>query len=677
MRVHELAKKLKIQNKELLSVLKKGKFAVTSHMSALTAEAVDYAQKALKVSNAPKKASPEKTTEQQKRKDGMQKESIKKPAARRQSSKKNNRPQTRRTFTPVVEKQAESNSVSEIIVVPMTVLQLAEKIEKPVNDLILTLLQSGVVATINHQLPVEVIEKIARHFNITPIRKKQEIASTQQKSVVATGSGKLSSRLPVIVVLGHVDHGKTTLLDYIRKTRVVAKEKGGITQHLGAYEANTEYGNLVFLDTPGHAAFPKMRQRGIRVADLAILVVAADDGIMPQTIEAIKYIKEMNVPVVVALNKMDKADKIKVEQIKRQLAEHDLLVEDWGGSVVCVPVSALKGDGVNKLLEMVALQAEMLELRAALNDKARGYILESKLEKGRGPVATVICQYGTLKVGDYFIVGDTYGRISSMQNSYGKNVVEVGPSIPVQVAGFNELPNVGDLFSVEAKDDIRAIRSVQRSAAMPSALQGVQDGAINLIIKADANSSKEALTDSIAQLSKSIKAPFYFVFAGVGNISESDVELAYNTGSRIVGLHVKIDAKTKALAQKRNVTIELYGIIYKLLEALESQFNATKKIETERVKVGEATVLKVFDIKGVGVIAGSMVNDGRLTKGSHMVAFRGKEKIGEGKITSLQRDRKTVKEVHNGFECGFVMDGFKDWQEGDRAECYIEVPKKK
>jgi translation initiation factor IF-2 len=479
-----------------------------------------------------------------------------------------------------------------------------------------------------------------------------------------------------VVVVGHVDHGKTTLLDYIRKTRVALKEKGGITQHLGAYEAVTPHGNIVFLDTPGHEAFSKIRQRGIRVADLVILVVAADDGVMPQTVEAIKHAQLMEAPIIVALNKVDRADATRIEVVKRQLSQYNIIVEDWGGDVICVPISAKFGTGIDQLLEMLALQAEIMELRAEVNIPANGYILESSIEKGRGPVATVITQNGVLNIGDYFSCGNTSGRVSSLVDSTGQRIKEASPSIPVQVAGFDDRPEAGDFFAVIQKDEYLKLKSSSGDKQTLAGKRFIYENGINLLVKTDNHSSLEAVVEGIDKLSKKLKNGFNILRQSIGDVAESDIEFAYNTGSRIVCFNVKIESNAYDLADRKKVSILHYGIIYKLLEDLSAIADELKEIEMVRTKIGEAIVLKVFDIKKIGIIAGSVVRDGRFTRDGFAVIWRGRSKIGEGKISSLQRDKKTVKEVATGFECAFMVNGFTDWMMDDRVECFIDIPKK-
>ncbi|MFC1845661.1 translation initiation factor IF-2 [Candidatus Dependentiae bacterium] len=535
-------------------------------------------------------------------------------------------------------------------------------------------------------LPEDVVKRLAQHYGVTVVKKAAEEYESDLKEIEKEGEAqqplavekeKLQERLPVVVVMGHVDHGKTTLLDFIRKTRVAAKEKGGITQHLGAYEVKTPHGGIVFLDTPGHEAFTKIRMRGAKVADIAVLVIAADDSIMPQTIEAIRHAKAMEVPIVVAINKVDKVEQHQIEAVKRDLSQHDLLPEDWGGQIVCAPISAKLGQGIDHLLEMISLQAQVMGLEADKSASARGYILESKLEKGRGAVATLICQHGTIKKGDYFICGETTGRVNSLVDSYGKRVASVGPSIPVRVAGFSELPEAGDFLTVVSQKEYKKFRSGKSGQKVGSSKIAAVEGDINLLIKADTKSSREALLGAIAKLSKKLEKGFHIVHSAVGDVSEGDVALASTTGSIIVGLHVKVEPNAALLARRNTVETRLFGIIYKLVEDLEELSESKKEIKKVKTKIGEAVVLRVFNIKNVGVIAGCAVKEGRCSRNSTLVIWRGKTKVGEGKIKSLQREKKTVKEVHAGFECGFLVDGLDDWEVDDRVECYLEVAEEK
>lgn len=689
MRVYEYSKESGVPSKELLELLKKEGFETKSHMSVLSEKELNFLTKKFE----PKKEPVENKSPAQK----IEIKEEKKPAAivfnepaaqpiqpkqaQMQQQAHAQRKISKPAFAdkPVYEKVIKPHAIAEqkpteIIVENMTVGDAAIKLATPVTEVIITLLKWGIVANKNQMLAADVIERLAGHYQIKTIRPsthKQEIAKDQ---IAALATGEKKERAPVVVVVGHVDHGKTTLLDFIRKTRVAAKEKGGITQHLGAYEAKTAQGPVVFLDTPGHEAFSKMRMRGIKVADVVILVVAADDGIMPQTIEAIKHAKSMAVPIIVAINKIDKVDATRLEIIKRQLAQQDLLPEDWGGTVVCVPISAKLGTGIDQLLEMIILQSQLMELKADVAGFARGYVLESKIEKGRGPVATVLTQHGTIKVGDYFACASgATGKVSSLVDSAGQRLKEAGPSVPVQIAGFEGLPEAGDYFEVTTKEQQRKLEMPAERKLTSSRIQA-PGNAIRLIIKTDSNSSKEALLEAIEKLAKKTPKGFAIVQATVGDVSESDIELAADTASKIITLHVKTSTTALTLAQRLGVTIIPYDIIYKLLESLEAMAQSAKEVKMIRKKIGEAGVLRIFDIKNIGVIAGANIKEGRFSKDGTVKIFRGNRMVGEGKIQSLQRDKKTVKEVHTGFECAFLIDGFNEWQIDDRVECYLEVP---
>ncbi|MBA3752012.1 translation initiation factor IF-2 [Candidatus Dependentiae bacterium] len=576
---------------------------------------------------------------------------------------------------PVIEKPiiTPGGKEPEIVIDRMTVAEFSEKIYKPVGEVILTLLKQGVVAAKNQSLAEKVVESLARHYGIKIIEKQKPEAAPSHTSKEVATEGTWKERSPIVVVIGHVDHGKTTLLDFIRKTRVAAKEKGGITQHLGAYEVKTGHGNIVFLDTPGHEAFSLMRARGIRVADIAILVIAADDGIMPQTVEAIKRSKEAGIQLIVALNKMDKATPAQVEVVKRQLAQHDLVPEDWGGQTVCMPISGKLGTGIDELLEVIVLQAQLLDLKANLSLPPQGYVLESKVEKGRGPVATVICHHGILKVTDYFHAGNTWGKISSLVDSYGKRVTEIYPSMPVQISGFSELPQAGDFFEVVTQEVMK--KGILEPRVRPEMGYARKEGEseLNLIIKTDNASSREAVVNAISKIKSDYKKAS-ILFSGVGDISESDVMLAADTGSYIYGFHVKVESNAQPIVQKKGIVIQSFDIIYKLIEDVERLLESGKPVKMITKKIGEALVLKVFDIKGLGIIAGAQVKTGRFIRDGKVLIWRGKQKVGEGNIKGLQRDRKSVKEVHTGFECAFLVDGFDTWEVDDRVECFQEVP---
>lgn len=671
MRVYELSKKLGLSNKELLDKLHDAGFDVVTHMSTLSQDAIDFFTKS-------KKQEPEQTKGPEKE---LQPES-KQILVPKQEEKQIPSVHVEKELAPVKSEmktilplEKEGQKIFEISIPsqPMTVGQFAQYLHRPVSDVILTLLRQGIVSAKNQLLPLKTLENLAKHYQV----KLAAAISVQEKvQPLLKSKSTIHSRPPVVVVIGHVDHGKTTLLDFIRKTKVAAKEQGGITQHLGAYQVTTPQGSIVFLDTPGHAAFTKMRARGLKVADIAILVVAADDGVMPQTVEAIKHAQAIQVPVIVAINKIDKATPAQIETVKRQLAQHNLVAEEWGGQTICVPISAKEGRGVDQLLEMIILQSQVMELSTDETAPAKGFVLEARMEKGRGAVATVLCQEGTLHIGDYFSAGNTHGKISSLVDSHAKALKKVGPSIPVQVAGFSGLPEAGDFFEVISQERYKAIKSVKMTTLEADIKKFTTGEAVNLLIKTDSKSSKEALLGSIANLGEHDNQKLHIVHTGVGDISEGDVTLAATTHAIIYGFHVKPETNAIALAQKNNVTIKLFQIIYRLLDDIELVIKQDEKTPVVKTKIGEAVVRRVFDIKNVGTIAGSYIREGRFSRNGHVIIWRGKTKVGEGAIKSLERDRKPVKEVHTGFECAFLVDGFNEWEVEDRVECFIDLPSK-
>lgn len=694
MRVYEFSKQHGIPTKELLELLQRQGFNLTSHMSVLTPEALEFLEKKHKKNESSARAQDSKAVETKQAVENVstQEKDVKEPM-------KSATPQTKSVAQqPVINKEKSminsetaqqvhkkresfTSSVESKKVIPdtllleaMTVTDIASALNKPVTELIVMLLKWGILSNKNQLLPIEVVARIAEHYQIKT-EKPTQIQTDIKRTGVVSGENVVE-RLPIVVVVGHVDHGKTTLLDYIRNTRVASREKGGITQHLGAYEAKTNQGNVIFLDTPGHEAFSKMRSRGIKLADLAVLVVAADDSVMPQTVEAVKRIKEIGIPIIVAVNKIDKVDPSRVDVVKRDLAQYDLLPEEWGGDVLFMPISAKIGTGVDQLLEMIVLQSQLMELKADVAGSAAGYVLESRLEKGRGPVATVILQQGTLHLGDHFSCGNTTGKVNSMIDSFGKKLQSIGPAYPIQIAGFDNLPEASDYFEVISKEELRRSKGAteRKTGAAALSKKVLIEGAKNLIIKTDTKSSKEALLESIAKVSAKVKKGFNIIHAGVGDITESDITLAADTGSDIYTLHVKCESNAQLLAQRLAVHVATYDVIYKLIETLQEIADASKEIKMVRKKTGEAVVRKVFDIKNVGVIAGCYVKDGIITKDSFAVIMRGKQKVGEGKIASLQRDKKTVKEVHSGFECGFMVEGFTAWDVDDRVELFTLVP---
>lgn len=685
-RVYEYAKEKGLSSKELVLELQNAGFKVASHMSVLPEDAISYLENktaakvekekpaapavppkpAVQAAPTPVKVTPPITPSAAPvAHNPVEKkvEPIKKPIA------------FSRHVSP--EKNQEAPEVAPAdIVIPlqqMTLTDFAVHVRKPIADVIFTLLKWKILSSKNQLLSLELVGKLADHYQVKvqrPESASKEIGVQERAAQVGT------ERLPIVVVMGHVDHGKTTLLDLIRRTRVAAKEKGGITQHLGAYEAKTAHGSVVFLDTPGHEAFSKIRLRGAKVADIAVLVVAADDGVQPQTIEAIKQAKAMNTPIIVAINKIDRVDQQRIDMVKNELAQqHGLLPEEWAGTTIYVPISAKLGTNVDKLLEMIILQAHMMELKADAQAPASGYVLESKVEKGLGVVATVIAQQGTVRIGDHFICGTTSGRVSVLIDSFGTRVAHMGPSLPMQVVGFNEIPEAGDRFEVVSKEAYaQKKKSYEQKISIPVQHRAVNVADIKVIIKTDTISSEEAVVDGILKMSKKLEKGYAIVHTGIGGVSESDVILAADTGARIVTLHVKAEPNAAQLAAQMGVNIQSFDIIYKLLEKLEEDSQKLRAVKLVRKKIGEAVVRKVFDIKDLGVIAGSYVRDGIFTRDGSVVIWRGTRKVGQGPISSLQRDRRAVKEVHSGYECAFMVQDFKEWEVDDRVECFADRP---
>ena len=469
------------------------------------------------------------------------------------------------------------------------------------------------------------------------------------------------------------------LLDFVRRTRDAAKEKGGITQHLSAYEVDSVHGKIVFLDTPGHEAFSYMRKKGTSVTDLVVLIVAADDGVMPQTVEVINHAKATGVPILVAINKIDKVDRASaVEKVKRQLAQYDLLPEDWGGDVVCVPISASTGEGVEELLEMIVLQSQMMDLKSDPSAKGKGFILEAKQEKGFGSVATVVCLNGTINVGDHFVCGSSVGKVRLLVNSHGERVTSAGPSIPVQVVGFDTFVSLGDWLKVVSEKEYFKERGVRKRGFAPKkeafGLSQEGENAIKIIpimVKTDTHGSQEAVLGVIEKINKTnpdVACRLQVIGGSVGSISEGDVEFASETKAKILGLHVKAEKNSALLAREQVVDIVLFDIIYKMAEYLEKFLKDSEEEIVVLKKTGEAVVKKIFDLKKRGTIAGCYISDGKCTSNSVVACIRDGIEVGKGKIVSLQKERKSVKEVITGQECGFLTDSFLSTRSRLRAE---------
>ena len=593
-------------------------------------------------------------------------------------------------------KQTPERDKDEILTIKLpeylTVRDLADKMKIQPSEIIKKLFMQGTILTLNQEIDYEKAEEIALEFNCIaePEEKVDVIAELLKED--EEDESKMVSRPPVVCVMGHVDHGKTSLLDAIRETHVTDREAGGITQHIGASVAKINGNKITFLDTPGHEAFTAMRMRGANSTDIAILVVAADDGIMPQTIEAINHAKAAGIEIIVAINKIDKPN-ANVDFVKQGLSEHELIPEDWGGSTICVPVSAKTGEGIDQLLEMVLLTAEMLELKANPKRKARGLVIEAKLDKGRGAVATALIQKGTLKVGQPVAAGSSYGKVRAMTDHTGKRVKEAGPSTPVEIIGLNSVPGAGEVimaFDSEkdarnfaetfvSQDKEKLLDETRARMNLENIFSQIQAGdlkELNLIVKADVQGSVEAVKTSLEKLSNE-EVVVKVIHGGVGAISESDVTLAAASNAVIIGFNVKPDNTAKSIAEGENVDIHLYSVIYKAIEDVENAMKGMlEPIYEERV-IGHAEIRQLFKASGVGTIAGSYVLDGVFERDCMVRISREGEQIYEGNLASLKRFKDDVKEVRAGFECGLVFENFNEIAELDQVEAYkmVEVPR--
>ncbi|WP_078595634.1 translation initiation factor IF-2 [Evansella clarkii] len=568
---------------------------------------------------------------------------------------------------------------------PVTVGEFADKINKEPSEIIKKLMFLGVMATINQELDKDTIELLAEDFGIET---EEEIIvdETEFENMEENDDPKdLKERPPVVTIMGHVDHGKTTLLDSIRHTKVTAGEAGGITQHIGAYQVEENDKKITFLDTPGHAAFTTMRARGAQVTDITILVVAADDGVMPQTVEAINHAKAADVPIIVAVNKMDK-EAANPDRVMQELTEHGLVAEAWGGDTIFVNVSALNGEGIEELLEMILLVSEVGELKANPDKPARGTVVEAELDRGRGPVATLLVQAGTLKVGDPIVVGSTFGRVRAMVNDLGRRVKTAGPSTPVEITGLNAVPQAGDQFLVfedekKARQIGEARATKQREAdrresskvSLDDLFNQIQQGdikEINVIIKADVQGSVEAMRGSLEKIDvEGVKVNI--ISTGAGAISETDVILASASNAVIIGFNVRPDVNAKRTADAEKVDIRLHRVIYDAIEEIEAAMKGMLDPEFEEKVIGQAEVRQTFKVSKIGMIAGSYVTDGKLTRDATVRLIRDGVVVHEGAIRDLKRFKDDVKEVAQNYECGITLENYNDVKEGDIIEAYV------
>ena len=574
-----------------------------------------------------------------------------------------------------------------VLVLPqtLTVKRLSELTRLNPIDVVKQLMRNGIMASVNQVIDFEVATLVtsAYGFKVSPEEEAAPAKGPSPETQDDADQSGLVTRSPVVTILGHVDHGKTTLLDTIRRSRITAGEVGGITQHIGAYQVHGKGQTITFLDTPGHEAFTAIRARGARVTDIAILVVAADDGVMPQTVEALDHVKAAGVPIVVAINKMDRPE-ADPERVKRQLGEHSLVLEEWGGDVITLPISATEGQGIDELLENILVVAELAELKADPNRPATGVVIEAKLDKTRGPLATVLVQNGTLRVGDCLLAGAAFGRVKAMVTELGQRLTEAIPSVPVEVMGFNSLPEAGDRFEIvpserDARDRVAQQvrdREIDHTVTQVMTLEEIHtritEGDVrelNLVLKADVQGSIEAVRSSIEQLDGG-KAKVRVLHAASGIITESDVLLASASKAIIIGFATSTQPGVERLADREGVEIRHYDIIYRLIEDVEKALKGILESTTQEVISGHAEVRAIFPVRRGGGIAGCMVTDGRITRGAMVRVLRNNEIIHEGSISSLRHFKQDVNEMTSGFECGVSIVGYGDIQEGDVLETY-------
>ena len=567
----------------------------------------------------------------------------------------------------------------------ISVGELASRMKKTGAEVVKCLMKNGIMASLSQLIDYDTAAFVAEEMGC---KVEKEVVVTIEEKLIDTAEDKaedLQDRAPVIVVMGHVDHGKTSLLDYIRSSNVTAGEAGGITQAIGAYQVKVQDKMVTFLDTPGHEAFTAMRARGAMVTDIAILVVAADDGIMPQTVEAINHAKAANIPIIVAINKMDLPG-ANPENIKQQLTKYELVPEEWGGETIVCPISAKTGEGIDNLLDMVLLTAEMRELKANPNRAAMGAVIEARLDKGRGPVATLLVQNGTLNQGDIIIAGTAVGRVRAMTDYRGKKLKTAGPSVPVEITGMAEVPNAGDDFYAVADERMARELAEQRKQEKKDALNAplakkvslddlfsqIQEGEVkdlNIIVKADVQGSVEAVKQNLEKISNE-EVRVKVIHGGVGAINESDIMLASTSNAIVVGFNVRPDSAAKAMAERNHVDMRMYRVIYECMEEIEAAMKGMLAPKYKEVELGTVEVRKVYKISNVGVVAGCYVTEGKVTRSAQLRLVRDGIVIHEGEIASLQRFKDSVKEVTSGYECGITLEKFSDIKPGDIFECF-------
>ena len=680
-RIYEYAKEVGKQSKDLITVLKDANIEVSNHMSMLTEEGL------AKLDSVFKKQEKAAQNDQSSNNEGKK---NKKKKIKKEKNKKAQKQQP-----AIIEAPSEETISEDTILVKdgMTVGELSEVLSVGSTELIKKLfMELKIMANINQSLTLEQIELIAMDYG-KEIQEEVEINKEDLDLYfeVEDAEKDLKERAPIVTIMGHVDHGKTTLLDTIRNSRVTAGEAGGITQHIGAYQVRAKDKKITFLDTPGHAAFTTMRARGAKITDVTILVVAADDGVMPQTIEAINHAKAAEVPIIVAVNKMDKPQ-ANPDRVMNELVEYGLISEEWGGDTIFVPISALKGEGIDELLENILLVTEMQELKANPNRLALGTVIEAKLDKGRGAVATLLVQNGSLNVGDPLVVGNTFGRVRAMINDRSKNIQTAKPSTPVEITGLQDVPNAGDRFVVFGDEKtarqigekrqqqyIETTRQANSAVSLDTLFEQMKQGEmkdLNIIIKADVQGSVEALAMSLAKIDVE-GVNVRIIHTGVGAINESDITLAVASNAVVIGFNVRPDNNAKQMAQTEQVDIRLHSIIYKVIEEIEAAMTGLLDPEFVEKVIGLAEVRQVYKVSKIGTIAGAYVTEGKVSRDGKVRVIRDSLVIYEGEIDTLRRFKDDVKEVQSGYECGMTVENFNDIKEGDVFEVYIMEEVKK
>ncbi|MEC3771409.1 translation initiation factor IF-2 [Bacillus velezensis] len=705
MRVYEYAKAINVSSKEILTALKNMDIVVNNHMAMLEEKTVKQLDAKFKKGGAgvtsqkpaeTNKNKPQGINQQpagnqpNKIRDGK-KNDVQNNQFNKNKKNNNNKNKNKRNHNNKNQYQQKplkpKKELPEKITFSgsLTVGALAEELGKEPSELIKKLMLLGVMATINQELDKDTIELIASEYGVETEEVIVLEETELEKYEEADKEEDLQIRPPVVTIMGHVDHGKTTLLDSIRKTKVVEGEAGGITQHIGAYQIEENGKKITFLDTPGHAAFTTMRARGAEVTDITILVVAADDGVMPQTVEAINHAKAAEVPIIVAVNKVDK-ESANPDRVMQELTEYGLVPEAWGGETIFVPLSALTGKGIDELVEMILLVSEVEELKANPNRQAKGTVIEAELDKGRGSVATLLVQTGTLHVGDPIVVGNTFGRVRAMVNDLGRRVKTAGPSTPVEITGLNDVPQAGDQFLVfkdektarsvgeaRASKQLEEQRSDKAKLSLDDLFEQIKQGDvkdINLIVKADVQGSAEALTAALQKIEvEGVKVKI--IHTGVGAITESDIILASASNAIVIGFNVRPDGNAKSTAEAENVDIRLHRIIYKVIEEIEAAMKGMLDPEYEEKVIGQVEVRQTFKVSKIGTIAGGYVTDGHITRDSGLRLIRDGVVIFEGEVDVLKRFKDDVKEVSQGYECGITIKKYNDIREGDVLEAYV------